>query len=50
LSPNSQHLHFSFTVVTLSKIFLLEVVAIGRKNFGWESDNKRDCPGISNIA
>jgi hypothetical protein len=37
LPLNSQHLHFSFTVVHFQK-FLLEVVAIGRKNAGWESD------------
>ncbi len=37
LPLSSQHLHFSFTVVHFQN-FLLEVVAIGRKNAGWESD------------
>jgi hypothetical protein len=34
---NSQHLHFQFTVASLLK-FLLEVVAIGRKNAGKDPD------------
>ena len=41
LPLNSQHLHFSFTVVHFQK-FLLEVVAIGRKNAGWESDTSEE--------
>jgi hypothetical protein len=38
LPQNSQHLHFQFPITSLLKI-LLEVVAIGRKNAGKDSDN-----------
>ena len=38
LSPNSQTSAFLIYSCYTFKIFLLEVVAIGRQNAGWESD------------
>jgi hypothetical protein len=38
LSPNSQTSEFLIYSSCTFKIFLVEVVAIGRKNAGWESD------------